>query len=130
METGSPLLDTVHDLLTKAVVLGCAGRVRRKRKDRFLVGRTLLQPDTLRDHGVEDLAAEDLLNLGSDVARQRRPLVVHGNHDAEELESWIGTEPHFLDRFEKIVGALQREVRRLNRYQQMRGRNERVDRQQ
>src|SRR5437867_2430122 len=48
-------LDTADDLLAEAIVVERAARVRREGEDRFLVSGTLLEPDALRDHGVEDL---------------------------------------------------------------------------
>ena len=42
----------------------------------------------------------------------------------------FGRAPDLLDRLEQVVGALEREVRRLDRNQQVRRRDQRVDRQQ
>ena len=62
--------------------------------------------------------------------RERRALVVHRDDDAQNPQRGIRARAHLLDRLEQVVGALEREVRRLNRDEQMRGRHQRVDRQQ
>src|SRR4030095_2365192 len=113
--SGSPRFDTLDDLLAQAVVIGGAARLGRKREDRFLVRRALLQAHALADHGLEHLSAEYLLDLLADVPRQRGPLVVHGDYHAENTQRRIRPLPHFLDRLEQIVSALEREIRRLNR---------------
>ena len=128
--SGNPRLGTIDDLLAQPVVLGRAGRIGREREDRFLVGRALLEPDALGDHRLEHLPAEHLLNLRPDVARQRRPLVVHRDDHAQDAQRRVGPRPHLLDRLEQVVGALEREVRRLDRDQQVRRRDQRVHRQQ
>ena len=111
----------------KLYVLAGAAGVRRKRENRLAVGRALLQPDALADHGLEDLVAEDLADLGADVSSEGGPAVVHGDDDAQDPELGIGSEAYFLDRFEQVVGALEREVRRLNRNEQVRGGHQGVD---
>src|SRR5256885_1375174 len=77
----SSLLHTGQNLLAERVVLHGATGLRRERKDRFFVRRTLLEPDRLGDHGVEQPVAEDFTDLGVDVARQRGALVVHGDDE-------------------------------------------------
>ena len=62
--------------------------------------------------------------------RQRGALVVHGDDDAEDLELGVRALPHLLDGLEQVVGAFEREVRRLDRDQQMRRGDQRVDGQQ
>src|SRR5688500_13671118 len=128
--SGSPRLGTVNDLLAETVILGGAGRIGRVRKDRLFIRRAFFQPDALGDNRLEDLPAKNLLDLHADVLGKRGPLVMHRNDDAEYLERRIRPLAHFLDRLQQVVGALEREIRRLNRDQQMRRRNERVDRQQ
>src|SRR5437899_7521127 len=113
--TGSPRLGTIDDLLAQTVVLARAGRVRREGEDRLLVGRALLEPHALGDHGLEDFPAEYLLNLRPDVARERRPLVVHRDHHAENPQRRVRPRADLLDRLEEVVGPLEREVRRLSR---------------
>ena len=79
---------------------------------------------------LKHLAAEHLLDLLADVARQRRPLVVHGDDDAQDAQRRVRPLPDLLNRLEQIVGPLEREVGRLNRNQQVRRRHQRVHRQQ
>src|SRR6478672_10482141 len=55
--------DTAQNLLGKTVVLIGSGRARREGEDRLAVGRAFLQADALGDHRLEDLDAEDPLNL-------------------------------------------------------------------
>src|SRR6266542_3970194 len=78
--------NTRQDLLTQRVVLHRAAGLRREREDRFLVRRALLEPDRFRNDGVEQPLAEELADLLVNVARQRGALVMHRDHDAEELE--------------------------------------------
>src|SRR3954463_3264378 len=124
--SGSPRLGTVHDLLTQAVVLGGSARIRRERENRFLVGRALFEPHTLGNDGVENLAAEHLVDLRTNVARERGPLVVHGDDDAENLQARIRPGANLLDRLQQIVRALEREIRRLDRNEEVRRGDERV----
>src|SRR6266850_1916199 len=120
-------LDTADDLLAEAIVVERAARVRREGEDRFLVGGTLLEPDALRDHRVEDLLAEDFRDLLPDVPSKDRSLVVERDHDSEDLQFGIGPGFHLLHRLEKVVGAFERKVGALNRNQEMGRRDERVD---
>src|SRR5436305_9383418 len=96
MVSGSPRLGTIDDLLAQAVILGRAGGIGREREDRFLIRWTLFQPHALGNHGLEYLPAEDLLNLRPDVARERRPLVVHRDDDAQNAERRVGTRADLL----------------------------------
>src|SRR5687767_3053538 len=128
--SGSPRLGTIDDLLTQAVVLGRAGGIRREAKDGFAVGRAFLEPNALADHGAKYFVAEYLPDLFLDVAGQRGPFVVHRDHDAEDLELGVRALPDLFDGLEQIVGALEREVRGLDRDQQVRRGDQRVDGQQ
>src|SRR3954463_15135201 len=124
---GRPRLGTIHDLLAQPVILGGAGRFGREREDRLLIGRALLQADALSYHGLEYFAAKYLVDLRSNVSSERGALVVHRDHDAQNTQVRIRARAHLLDRFQQVVGAFQREVRRLNRNQEMRGGYQRVD---
>src|SRR3954465_11968046 len=127
---GRPRLGTVHDLLAQSVILGGAGRFWREGEDRLLIGGALLQADALGYHRLEYLAAKHLVDLRPDIAAERRPLVVHGDDDSENLERGIGARTNFFNRLEQIVRAFEREVRRLDWNEQMRRGDERVHRQQ
>ena len=48
----------------------------------------------------------------------------------EHPQAGVRAAPHLLDRLEQVVGALEREIRRLDRDQQVRRRHQRIDRQQ
>ena len=61
---------------------------------------------------------------------RRRPLVVHRDDDAKDAQARIRTLTNLLDGLEQVVGAFEREVRRLDRNQQVRRGHQRVDRQQ
>src|SRR4029079_8910440 len=98
--SGSPRLGTINALLAETVILAGAGRLRRVRENRFLVRRALLEPDALGDHGLENLAAKDLLDLARDILRQRVALVVHRDHDAENLQRRIRPLPDFITHLE------------------------------
>src|SRR6185503_6871129 len=111
--SGNPRLGTIDDLLTQAVVLGRAGRVWREGENRFAVRRAFLQAHALADDGAEDLVAENFSNLILDVPGQGRALVVHGDDHAKDLEFGVRTLPDFFDGLEQVVGAFEREVRRL-----------------
>ena len=63
-----------------------------------------------------------------DVFSERRALVVKRDHDAQELEVRIRPALDLLDRFEEVVCPLEREVRGLDRNQDVRRSDERVHR--
>src|SRR5689334_22815505 len=111
---GKPRLDTFDDLLGQAVVLGRPGRIGSKAEDRFLVSGALLQPHALADQGLEYLGTEDLVDLLLDVLAERRPAVVHRDHDADDLKRRVRTRPYLVDGLEQIVRALEGEVGRLD----------------
>src|SRR3954469_5719462 len=119
--------DTAEHLLGQLVVLEGAARAWREGEDRLPVRGALLQPDALADGGLEDLVAEDLLDLLANVAREESSLVVEGDHSAEDLKGGVGPRLHLVDGLQEIVGALEGEVARLDRNQHMSGRHERVD---
>src|SRR2546425_4644813 len=108
---GNPLLDTAQYLFTKFCILQGAGRLRRKGKNGLFVGRRLFKPDTLGNHCFKQLWSKDALNLLVYFASQSRSLVVKRYEHSEQLQIWIWPGFYFLDRFQKIVGAFQREVR-------------------
>src|SRR5258706_3652995 len=83
-------LDTFDDLLTEAVVLVGAARLRGEGEDRLPVGRTLLEADALADRRFEDPPAKDRADRFLNVAREGRPPVVEGDDGAQELELGIG----------------------------------------
>src|SRR6516225_186405 len=127
--SGSPLnLDTGDHLLGKAVVFGRARRRRREREDALLVRWALLQAHALRDRRTKDLLSEHVPDLLVDVPGEDCPAIVEGDDDAEELEGRVGSGPDLLVRLKKIVRALESEVRRLDPYEEVRRRDERVDR--
>src|SRR6476469_3185049 len=95
--SGKPRLGTIHDLLTQAVILRRPAGLRREREDRLLVRRALLEPYALGDDGLEHFRPEHLVYLRADVPGQGRPLVVHGDHYAEDVQVRVGPAPHFLD---------------------------------
>jgi len=83
-------LDTFDDLLTEAVVLVGAARLRGEGEDRLPVGglssrRMLLLIVVSKTPPAKD-RADGLLN----VAREGRPLVVEGDDGAQELSSGLG----------------------------------------
>src|SRR4029453_10812938 len=120
IDSGKPLgSGTVHYLLTQAVILGGARRPRRKGENRLSIGRALFEPDALADHRPKDLVAEDLPNLFLNVAAQRGALVVHRDHDAEDLQLGVRALPDLLDGLEQVVSAFEGEVRRLDRDEEM-----------
>src|SRR5437773_1970749 len=102
IDSGSPRLGTIDNLLTEAIVLCGTRGVGRERENRFFVRRALFEPDALGDDSLEDFPAEHLLNLRPDVARQRRALVVHRDDDAENPEGRVRTGAHLLDRLEQV----------------------------
>src|SRR6267378_860071 len=91
-------LDTFDDLLAEAVVLVGAARLGSEREDALLVGRALLEADALRDRRAEDAVAEDLRDRLADVLRECRPLVVEGDHRAQQLEVRVRTGADLLHR--------------------------------
>src|SRR5579863_7933932 len=95
--------DTAQDLLRKPVILERSRRPGSKREDRLSVRRALFQANALGDDGVEDLDAEDALDLFEDVLCEQRPLVVHGDQRAQDLQLWIGPELDLVDGFEQVV---------------------------
>src|SRR5262249_15746972 len=95
-------LDTGKHLLGQGVVLGGAARPRRKGEYGLLVGGTLLQANALRDRGLEDLLAEDSGDLFVDVLTEDRPLVVEGDHDAQDLQVGVGASLDLVDRLEQV----------------------------
>ena len=115
--SGRPLiLGTTDHLLGKAVVLVCPGRVRGKSENALFVSGALLEPDALADDGREDLVAEDALDPGAYVLGQVRAAIVDGDQHAEEFEVGVGSRADLLVGVEQIVGALERIVGGLNRY--------------
>src|SRR3954470_9082565 len=103
--------DSGQDFLAQRVVLHRPAGFRSEGEDRFLVCRTLFEPDRFRDDGVEQPLAENLADLRVNVFRERGALVVHRDDDAEELQVRIRTRFDFLDRFEQIIRSFEREVR-------------------
>src|SRR6185295_2876685 len=105
--TGSPRLragsDTAQHLLGQPVVLVGPARPRREGEDRLPVGGALLQPHALGDHRLEDLDAEDPLDLLQDVLGQQGALVVHSNEGAEDLELRIRPDLDLVDRLQQVV---------------------------
>src|SRR5216684_676781 len=97
MVSGNPRLGTIDDLLAQPVILSRPGRIRSECEDRLFVGRALLEANAFSDDRLEYFAAEHLLNLRADVAGQRRPLVVHRDHDPENSERGVRTSAHLLD---------------------------------
>src|SRR6266567_6435422 len=95
---GKPLLDTAHYLFAKFFVLNGAGRLRRERKNRFLVGRGLFQTNALGDHSVEKFSAEHAPNLFVNFLSQSSALVVKCYQHAEHLQLWIRPGLDLLDR--------------------------------
>jgi hypothetical protein len=63
--------------------------------------------------------------LAVDVAGKHRPPVVQGDDHPEELEPGVRPGSDLLVGLEQIVRALEREVRRLDRNQEMRRRRRR-----
>src|SRR4029453_36209 len=103
-------------------------RLRREGEDRLLVSRAFLETNALADRRVEDAVAEDVTDGLLNVTRQGRALVVERYHRAEELQLRVGASADLVDCLEKIVGAFQREVARLNRDEQVRRSHQRIDR--
>src|SRR5690606_20240671 len=99
--SGRPRLATLDYLFRQTVVLGRAARVGREGEYGLPVGGALLQAYALADDGPEYLVAEHLLDLLTNVAAERRPLVVHRNHDAQQAEFRIRTLLHLLDGLEQ-----------------------------
>src|SRR5664280_2975596 len=99
---------------------------KRQCEDGFSIRGRFLQPNGLRDRRLEELSLEDLVDLALDVFSERRALVVKRDHDAQNLEVRIRPVFYLLDRLEKVVSALEREVRGLNRNQDVRRSDERV----
>ena len=76
----------------------------------------------------EDASAEHFAHRLVDVLGESRALVVERDHRAEQLQVGIRARADPIDRLEQVVGALEREVARLHRNQQVRRRDERVHR--
>src|SRR5579872_330099 len=128
--TGNPIrFDTLDDLLRKLLIFFRASRFRREGENGFLVCRTFLEPDVLADARLEKRVAEDGADLFMRVARDIRATVKKSDDDAEDFQVWIRTRANAGIGFEQIVGAFDGEVRRLNGHEQMRGRDQGVDRQ-
>src|SRR5215203_623152 len=126
-ESGSPRLDTVNHLLTEAVILGGAARIRSEGEDRLAIRRALLEAHALTDDSAKHLVSEHLANLVLDVPAEGRALVVHGDDHPQNLYFRIRPLAHLLESLEQVVGAFEREVRRLDRNQEMRGGDQRID---
>src|SRR5262245_18688523 len=113
-------LDTFDDLLAELVVLVGATRLGGEREDGLAMRRAFLEPDALRDRRLQDAIAEDLAHGLVDVLRQCGPLVVERDDRSEQLQLRIRPRADAIDRFEQIVGALEREVARLHWDQEVR----------
>src|SRR5204863_1677183 len=110
-------LDTRENLLGKGVILGRAARARRESENRFAVGRTLFQADALGTRGFEELFAEDRADLVVDILRDNRSPVVERDQDPQESQGRVRPCLDLVDRLQEVVGALKREVRGLDRDQ-------------
>ena len=102
--------------------------MRREGEDRFLVSRRLFQTHALGNHGIEKLRPEDATDLLEDFFSQRRALVVQRDDDAQDAQARVGPRLDLVDRLEQVVGALEGEVGRLDRDQDVRRGDHRVDR--
>src|SRR5687768_2348919 len=104
--SGRPMrrgLDTFHDLLAEAVVLVRSAGLGREGEDRLLVGRALFEPDALGDGGAEEAVSEHVGDRLVHVARKRGPLVVEGDHRAQELQLGVRTRADLVHGFQQVV---------------------------
>src|SRR5205085_5356324 len=77
---------------------------------------------------LEDLVAKDPADLLVDVAGERGPAVVERHDYADDLEVRVRPLLDLLDRLEQVLRPFEREIGGLDRYDQVRGGDERVDR--
>src|SRR5215207_5569018 len=108
MPAGSPLLDTLHHLFTKFCILAGAGRLRRKREDRFLIGRSLFKTHALGNNRLEDLWPEDAPDLLIHFPREGSTLIKKGHEHTQYAQIRVRTCFDLLDGLQKIIRTLER----------------------
>ena len=94
-----------------------AGAVVVVEQDRLAVRGRLGDAHVARDHGLVDLGPEEGAHVRRDLLRQRRARVVHGQHDALDLEARIERGADLVDGLLELRDAFQREELALHRHQ-------------
>src|SRR3989440_7390814 len=79
----------LDDLVRELDVGLAAGAVVVVEQDRLAVRGRLGHPDVAGDHGLVDLGAKEGAHLGRDLLGEGRARIVHGEHDALDLEARI-----------------------------------------
>ncbi len=77
--------------------------------------RRLGQPNISRDYALEDLIPEETAKIGGDLLRECRPVVIHGQENAFDLEVSIDRPADAHMRIKKLRNALDGEILALNR---------------
>ena len=108
---GSTSENSFEEILQKLYPLASEYSVRVDKEMTTVTGRT--HRDNVDVYF--DLLTEALLDLLLDVTRQRRALVVQGDHDPNHLELGVGARLHLVQRLQKIVRTFESVIRRLDR---------------
>ena len=118
-----------HFAREREVRLGAA-RLHVVENHRHAVARRFAEAHVARDDGVEHLLLEELAHVARDLLPQVRPLVVHRQQHALDVEGRVEHGAHAPERADEIGEALEREVLAVQRNQHRVGGDERVEREQ
>src|SRR5262249_52912841 len=104
--THPPLaLDHLRGELNVSLAAGAAIIVK---QHRLAMRRRLGHTHIARDDRGVDLLAEDAAHIVHDLVREAGALIVHGEHDAVDLELGVEADPDLLNRVQELRQSLER----------------------
>ena len=83
---------------------------------RHPVTRCLGQPNIARNDRFKDFVSKETSQISCYLLREGRPVVVHREEYAFDLESWIYSPAEAHERIQKLRHTLNGEIFALNRY--------------
>ena len=78
-------------------------------KNRFTETGGFCEPDAAWDHGLKDLVAKEIAEVGFDLAREIGSIIVHGEQDAFDLQGRVEGFFGAVDGVHELRDTLERE---------------------
>src|SRR5260370_15540229 len=85
--------------------------------DRFTETWSFREANVARNDALKNLRTEKTAQIGGDLARQGRPLIVHREQNSLDLETWIQSPANTHKCIEELRNTFQRQVFALYRHQ-------------
>jgi hypothetical protein len=85
----------------------CASRTRVVSEDRFAEARCFREPNSSRDNSLKDILAKKFTEVGFDLPREIRPVIVHREEDSLDLECLIEGLFDAVDGIHELRDALE-----------------------